>query len=81
MMDYTTLQQGDIVKVSVASSFCGLPAGIHQGVVVDLEQDGRAIAFTDIKLLERANRDGVWSFLNYEAFNNCDIEVLCESKW
>lgn len=79
-MDYTTLEQGDIVKVTVNSSFCGLPAGVHQGVVVDLKQEGRAIAFTDINLLKRANKNEVWSFLNYEAFGNCDIEVLCKSK-
>lgn len=75
-LDYTTLQQGDIVKVTVERSFCGLPKGVHIGVVVDLDPEGRAIAFTDVELLKRAKRLGVWQFLARDAFDNCEIEVI-----
>lgn len=75
-LDYTTLQQGDIVLVTVERSFGGFPEGVHKGIVVDLEQDGRAIAFTDVELLKRAKKLGVWQFLSRDSFDNCEIEVI-----
>ncbi|EOH94821.1 hypothetical protein [Enterococcus pallens] len=74
------LKQGDIVSVIVESDFCGLPAGVFQGIVVDLKEYGKSIAFTDTSLALRAKGLGVAQFLDEATWGNFDIVRLVRGE-
>lgn len=65
-------REGDILELEVNSEFCGLPVGMHTGVVVNLIDGGLSVAFTDTDLAARADMLGTVQFLNVDALGNCD---------
>ncbi|WP_059140740.1 hypothetical protein [Paenilisteria newyorkensis] len=81
-MDFEDFKSGDIVGVYAWDSFCGMPQGYHQGIVVDLKGEEKpVIAFTDIGLAVRADEGGTWQFLNFDAWGNCRIILLYRCNW
>lgn len=64
---------GDIVEVIVNQSVAGLPIGIHAGIVVDLKDQGKSIAFTDKALALRAKGMGVGQFLPVASWKECEV--------
>ncbi|MBC1888018.1 hypothetical protein HCA63_06600 [Listeria booriae] len=77
VMNYEGFKNGDIVGVYAWDSFCGMPKGYQQGIVVDLKGEEKpVIAFTDVALSMRADAEGTWQFLNFEAWDNCNIVLL-----
>ncbi|MBC2148104.1 hypothetical protein [Listeria booriae] len=80
--DFEDFKSGDIVGVYAWDSFCGMPQGYHQGIVVDLKGEEKpVIAFTDIGLAVRADEGGTWQFLNFDAWGNCRIILLYRCNW
>ncbi|WP_099221874.1 hypothetical protein [Listeria costaricensis] len=80
--DIEELKHGDIVGVYVFDDFCGMPAGYYQGIVVDIKREEKpVIAFTDISLMMRAEQHGVYPFLNFEAWGNCEIKLLYRTEY
>lgn len=74
------LLPGDIVSVIVEESFCGLPIGVHQGIIVDLAGYGLSIAFTDVQLAIRAKGLGVGQFLDQACWGNFEIVRLMRGE-
>lgn len=74
------LLPGDIVSVIVEDSFCGLPIGVHQGIIVDLVDSGLSIAFTDVQLAIRAKSLGVGQFLDRACWGNFEIVRLMRGE-
>lgn len=64
---------GDIVEVIVEHAFCGLPIGVHRGVIVDIKELGKSIAFADTALAIRARSLGVSQFLPVDCWDNCEV--------
>lgn len=71
------LLPGDIVSVVVEESYCGLPIGIHQGIIVDLATEGRSIAFTDPELALRAKGMKMSQFIRQNDWGYFDIGRIC----
>lgn len=74
------LLPGDIVSIIVENSFCGLPKGIHQGIIVNLVDVGVSIAFTDVQLAIRAKELGVGQFLDQACWGNFEIVRLIRGE-
>ncbi|EHT9922230.1 hypothetical protein KYX44_000616 [Listeria monocytogenes] len=81
--NYADLVEGDIVSLKVYDSFCGLPEGNFQGLVVRKEQESDLIImFTDVSLSIRADELGVAPFLSKDSTEeNCEITRLYHSQW
>lgn len=74
------LLPGDIVSVIVEEAYCGLPIGVHQGIIVNLVGSGLAIAFTDVQLAIRAKGLGMNQFLDQACWGNFEIVRLMRGE-
>lgn len=81
-MEFEDFKPFDIVRVEALSDFCGLKKGTYKGTVVEMKGEEKpVIIFTNITSARRADKGGTAPYLNFEAWGNCEIDLLYRSEW